>query len=196
MAVILQKDWAAMLTFTELHDSILKEIGRALRGISENQYREFCSDVAGAGRIVLFGLGREGLAVRAFCMRLVHLGLDAHMAGDITALPIGPGDLQIVASGPGNLTLTRAMIELGHRAGARVVVVTAQPDGPDPEAADAVVVIPAQTMADDRERTSVLAMGTAFELAMGIFFDLVVIGIQELPGQTLEDMRARHFNLE
>jgi 6-phospho-3-hexuloisomerase len=193
---ILHKDWAAMRTFSKLQDSILTEIGMALRGVSENEYLEFCSDIAGAGRIVCFGLGREGLAVRAFCMRLAHLGLDAHMAGDVTALPIGPGDLLVVTSGPGNLTLTRAMIEVGHRAGGRVTVVTAQPDGPDPEAADAVVVIPAQTMADDRESASVLPMGTAFEIAMGIFFDLAVIGIQDLTGQTNEDLRARHFNLE
>lgn len=185
-----------MRTFSVLQDSILTEIGGVLRGVSESAYHQFCDDVTGAGRIVCYGLGREGLALRAFGMRLAHLGFDAHMAGDVTALPIGPDDLLIVTSGPGNLTLTRAMIELGHRAGARVIVVTAQPDGPDPEAADAVVVIPAQTMANDRDSASVLAMGTAFEIAMGMFFDLAVIRIQELTGQTLERMRARHFNLE
>jgi D-arabinose 5-phosphate isomerase GutQ len=51
-------------------------------------------------------------------------------------------------------------------------------------------------MATDRDSASVLAMGTAFELAMAIFFDLAVIRIQALRGETLESMRERHFNLE
>jgi 6-phospho-3-hexuloisomerase len=111
-------------------------------------------------------------------------------------MPVREGDLLIVTSGPGNLTLTGAMIELGQRAGARVLVVTAQRDAPDPQAADRAVVIPAQTMANDRGSASVLAMGTAFEIAMGMFFDLAVIRIQDLTGQTLEQLRERHFNLE
>ena len=174
----------------------MTELRRILANVSGDDYVDFCERVATAGRIACFGLGREGLALRGFCMRLAHLGFDAHVAGDVTALPIGDGDLLIVTSGPGNLTLTRAMIELGRRAGASVVVVTAQPDAPDARSADTHVWIPAQTMADDRGSASVLAMGTTFELAMAIFFDLAVIRIQELTGQTLEQMRARHFNLE
>ena len=185
-----------MRTFSDLHDLLLVEIGDVLDRVSEEEFRQFCADLVSAGRTVCYGLGREGLALRGFCMRLAHLGLEAHMAGDVTALPVRPGDLLIVTSGPGNLTLTAAMIDLGHRAGARVTVITAQPDGPDPRVADARVVIPAQTMADDWASSNILAMGTTFELALGIFFDLAVIRLQELTGQTLEQMRGRHFNLE
>jgi len=84
----------------------------------------------------------------------------------------------------------------GSAARPTVVVVTAQPDAPDPTSADFALTIPAQTMATDRDSASVLAMGTAFELAMAIFFDLAVIRIQALRGETLESMRERHFNLE
>jgi 6-phospho-3-hexuloisomerase len=182
--------------FAELRRSVIAEIGAVLDRIEPGAYEEFCREIASARRVVCFGLGREGLAVRAFCMRLVHIGFDAHVAGDVTALPVSSGDVVVVTSGPGNLTLTRAMIELAHKASATVIVVTAQPNGPDPRAADLAVTIPAQTMADDRGSASVLAMGTAFEIAMGIFFDLAVIRIAELRGQSLEAMRSRHFNLE
>jgi 6-phospho-3-hexuloisomerase len=185
-----------MRTFSELQHAMLAELGDVLSRVPDDSYRQFCDDIIVARRIACFGLGREGLALRAFCMRLAHLGFDAHMAGDVTALPVREGDLLIVTSGPGNLTLTGAMIELGQRAGARVLVVTAQRDAADPQAADRAVVIPAQTMADDRGSASVLAMGTAFEIAMGMFFDLAVIRIQELTGQTHDQLRERHFNLE
>jgi 6-phospho-3-hexuloisomerase len=185
-----------MATFAELRDSTLTELSQVLKQVDPDAYETFCTTIGGAHRVVCFGLGREGLALRGFCMRLAHMGFDAHMAGDVTAMPVGPGDLVIVTSGPGNLVMTRSMIDLAHRAGASVIVATAQPDAPDPRSADFAMTIPAQTMADDAGSRSVLAMGTAFELAMAIFFDLAVIRIQALRGQSLEQMRARHFNLE
>jgi len=185
-----------MATFADLRDSTIAELGEVLSRIDPDAYETFCATLAGANRVVCFGMGREGLALRGFCMRLAHMGFDAHMAGDVTAMPVGPGDIVLVTSGPGNLTLTRSMIELARRAGASVVVVSAQPDAPDPQSADFALTIPAQTMANDRGSASVLAMGTAFELAMAIFFDLAVIRIQALRGESLESMRERHFNLE
>lgn len=185
-----------MRTFTELQGCLLAEVGSVLGRVSEHEYQQLCEDIVQARRIALFGLGREGLAVRAFAMRLAHLGLDVHVAGDVTALPIGPGDLLIVSSGPGSLTLATAMIELGRRAGSRVIVITARPESSEAQAADAQVVIPAQTMADDRDSESALAMGTAYELAMAMIFDLAVVRLQELTGRTAEQLRERHFNLE
>ena len=185
-----------MATFAALRDSTIAELSSVLGRVEPNAYEAFCTTIAGANRVVCFGLGREGLALRGFCMRLAHMGFDAHVAGDVTAMPVGRGDVVIVTSGPGNLTMTRSMIDLAHRAGASVVVVTAQPDSPDPRSADFALTIPAQTMANDRGSASVLAMGTAFELAMAIVFDLAVIRIQTLRGESLESMRERHFNLE
>lgn len=147
-------------------------------------------------RIVCYGLGREGLMIRAFCMRLMHLGFDAHVAGDVTAPPIGPGDALLLSSGPGDLTMIRAMTGLAQGAGARVIALTAQRDGPDPRAADLAIVIPAQTMATDRGSASILPMGTAYEIALLIFLDLVTIRLRELTGQTMEQIRERHYNLE
>jgi 6-phospho-3-hexuloisomerase len=183
-------------SFSNLQTQVLAEISTVLGKIDPGTYETFCATIAGARRVVCFGMGREGLAIRALCMRLAHMGFDAHVAGDVTAMPVTAGDVVLVTSGPGNLTLTHGMIDLGRRAGATVVVVTSQPDAPDPQAADLAVTIPAQTMATDIGSRSVLAMGTAFEIAMGIFFDLAVIRIQQLRGQSLEDMRKRHFNLE
>lgn len=185
-----------MQPLESLRRRMMAEINAAAEGVNEQEFEQFCALIAHAGRIVCFGLGREGLALRGFCMRLMHLGQDAHMAGDITAKPVGPGDAVVVTSGPGNLTLTRAIIDLARKGGATVIVITAQPDSPDPVAADLAVTILAQTMADDTGSDSILAMGTAFELTLAILFDLAVIRIQELLGQTLDEMRARHFNLE
>ena len=42
-----------------------------------------------ATRIFLYGVGRNGLVLQAFAMRLVHLGLDAHFVGQLSAPPAG-----------------------------------------------------------------------------------------------------------
>ena len=63
-------------------------------------------------------------------------------------------------------------------------------------AADAVIHIRAQTMADDKGGTSVLPMGSLYEAAMLVCFDIVSIVLRERTGQSMEGMRARHTNLE
>jgi 6-phospho-3-hexuloisomerase len=74
--------------------------------------------------------------------------------------------------------------------------VTAQPQGEVPTAADVVIYLRAQTMADDKGGASVLPMGSLYEAAMLIFFDIVSIVLRERSAQTMEGMRARHTNLE
>jgi 6-phospho-3-hexuloisomerase len=51
-------------------------------------------------------------------------------------------------------------------------------------------------MADDKGGASVLPMGSLYEAAMLIFFDIVSIVLRKRTGQTMEAMRARHTNLE
>jgi 6-phospho-3-hexuloisomerase len=81
--------------------------------------------------------------------------------------------------------------------GARTLVVTAQPSSPALQAADAVIVLPAQTIADDTgAAASMLPMGTLFEWLELAFFDLLALRLGERTGQTVEQIRARHTNLE
>jgi 6-phospho-3-hexuloisomerase len=172
----------------ELHSTLLAMDERAVAGLTDR--------IIAAGRIACYGLGRELLSLRAFCMRLMHLGLDAHVVGDVTAQPVGKGDLVIVSAGPGKLAMAETIVDLSRNAGASTLVITAQPDGPVPSKADHVIVIPAQTMADDAGSLSILSMGTAYEIALLIYLDLVAISLRQATGQSMDDLRRRHFNLE
>jgi len=157
---------------------------------------KLCDELLKARRIACYGVGREGLMMRALCMRLMHLGLDAHMVGDMTTPALGAGDLLVLSAGPGSFSTVKALQGVAHMAGARTVAVTAQPAGEVPAAADAVIHIRAQTMADDKGGKSVLPMGSLYEAAMLVFFDIVSIVLRERMGQTMEGMRSRHTNLE
>ena len=184
------------MLFATSVDQAVEEIRSAVRQVDESAFERLAADLAGAGRIVCFAMGREGLALRAFVMRLMHLGLDAHMWGDITAGPVHAGDIVLVIDGPGELEMTAALVGLAKGHGAMVWMITAQPDARDPGLADAVLEIPAQTMADDRGGASILPMGTAFEIGAGLLLDLMVLRLLDLTGQTLDEIRVRHANLE
>ncbi|MFN8594462.1 MAG: SIS domain-containing protein [Thermomicrobiales bacterium] len=173
------------------------ELRDALAGVSPATIDQMADELLAAGRILCTGAGREGLMMRALCMRLMHLGLDAHMVWDMTTPPIGAGDLLIVSVGPGHSPVAEALMDRAKKAGASTMAVTAQPDGPTPRAADIVVLLPAQTMADDTGATaSMLPMGTLFEWLQLAFFDLLALRLRERTGQTLDEIRERHTNIE
>jgi 6-phospho-3-hexuloisomerase len=175
----------------------LNEIERVFSNLVSDTGDRLCHEILKARRIACYGVGREGLMMKALCMRLMHLGLEAHVVGDMTTPPIGPGDLLLVSAGPGEFSTVLALMSVARNAGARSLVVTAQPDRAAAANADVVVHLPAQTMANDQSGvTSLLPMGSLYEAVQLIFFDLVSIMLREKTGQSPEKMRQRHTNLE
>lgn len=172
------------------------ELAQGAAGTDPDALAALGAAIAAAPRIVTYGCGREGLMMRALAMRLYHLGLDVHCVGDMSCPPLGAGDLFLVSSGPGQLSTVAALILQARAAGARIACVTAEPAGPDPQSADLVLTIPAQTMARDRTSSALLPMGSIFEGAQFLIFELLVLDLRQRLGQTTAGMRARHTNLE
>jgi len=156
-----------------------------------------CAEIAGAGAVVLYGCGREGLMMRALATRLHHLGLRVAMQGDMAAPPVGPGDLLIVSAGPGERATVSALMAVASRDGARVLFLTAETEAAAAGRADRVLVIPAQTMARDRAPDAgVLPMGSVYEAALFFLFEIMVLRLRDSLGVSPGAMRARHTNLE
>jgi len=175
----------------------LNDLGRVFAKLPDAAADPLIEAIVGAKRIVLFGCGREGLQMRGFAMRLFHMGRNVAVWGDMTTPPVGPGDLLIVSAGPGALPTAEVLVGIARKAGARTALVTAQSAGELTGHVDIVTVIPAQTMADDRgPALSVLPMGSLFETAQMIFFELVILKLRPRFSETSETMRARHTNLE
>lgn len=181
---------------SRLHRDALAEIGAALDKVEEGGLAAFVAAIAGAGRIALYGVGREGLAIRGLAMRLYHLGLDVGVVGDMTTPALGPGDLLVVSAGPGGFSTVEALMRVAAAAGAKVALVTANRAGSAAALADIVLVIPAQTMADDIGGASVLPMGSLYEGAAFVLFEMIVIALRRELNVDPASMRARHTNLE
>lgn len=176
----------------------LDELAGALGGVEEGSLEAACALLAGAGRIGVYACGREGLQMRGLAMRMFHLGMPVGVVGDMTMPPLGPGDVFFACSGPGVTTTVITLMEVARKVGATVLLLTAQPASEAAARADRVLLLPAQTMADDQgpARTSVLPMGSVFEGAMFVLFEIMILRLRALRGETADSMRARHTNME
>jgi len=182
---------------TSLYHAALGDFARVFDRIDQAAVTRAVDEIAAAKSIALYGVGREGLQIRGLAMRLFHLGLKAAMVGDMTTPHLGAGDLLIVSAGPGWFSTVEALMGVASRDGARTLLVTAQPGGACTKAADVVLPIPAQTMADDSGTSvSVLPMGSLFEGAQYILFEVMILMLREKLGIAPEAMRANHTNLE
>jgi len=180
-----------------LYSGALAELGTVFDRIDDAAVDNAIAVIASARRIALYGVGREGLQIKGLAMRLYHLGLDVSVVGDMTTPPLGAGDLLIVSAGPGYLSTVASLMQTASAAGAQTLCVTAQPDGRCPQAADHVLTIPAQTMADDTgQRQSVLPMGSLFEGAQYVLFECMILKLRDRLGVAAADMRGNHTNLE
>jgi 6-phospho-3-hexuloisomerase len=181
-----------------LFRTALDELGAVLAKVKEKNVDEACAMLARANRIAVFAGGREGLQIKGLAMRMFHLGMDVSVVGDMTTPPLGPGDVFFACSGPGETTTVVTLLKVARAAGAKNLVLTAQPQSSVAKLADFLLVMPAQTMADDQgeKKSSVLPMGSVFEGAMFVLFEVMVLKLKVLLGVDAEAMRARHTNME
>jgi 6-phospho-3-hexuloisomerase len=182
----------------DLFDAALAALAAVSARIAPEEIDTACATIVRARRIVIYGCGREGLQLRGFAMRLHHLGLQVAVQGDMAAPPVGPGDLLVVSAGPGELPTVTALMRVAREAGAAVLFLTAEPATPSAALADHMLVVPAQTMARDSGpgATSLLPMGSVYEGALFLLFEIMVLRLGGLLGVTPAAMRARHTNLE
>jgi 6-phospho-3-hexuloisomerase len=175
----------------------LEELTGVMERLDDDAVDRAVGMIAKARTIVVFGGGREGLQIKGFAMRLFHMGRSVSVVGDMTTPAIGEGDLFVVTVGPGEISTALALLDIAKRAGATILVLTAQPQGRAARYADFVLVVPAQTMANDQGGpTSVLPMGSLYEGALFVLFEIMILKLRDLVQVSPESMRARHTNLE
>ncbi len=183
---------------TSLYTSALSELSGVFDKIDDAEVDKALDMIATAKTTVVFGGGRERLQIMGFAMRLYHMGLKVAVEGDMTTPPVGTGDLFLVTCGPGEISTALALMDVAKKAGAKILLLTAQPRGRAAAYADFVLTIPAQTMADDQgaKKSSVLPMGSLFEGALFVLFEVMILKLRDKLKIDPETMRSNHTNLE
>jgi 6-phospho-3-hexuloisomerase len=185
------------VTQPSVYRGALEELGVVLDKLDDGAVDHAVQTIARARHVCVFGGGREGLQIRGFAMRLFHLGRSVSVVGDMTTPALGPDDLFLVTVGPGEISTAVALVGVAKAAGAKVLVITAQPNGRVPLMADEVLLLPAQTMADDQgPSVSILPMGSLYEGALFVLFEIMILKLKETLAVTAEAMRANHTNME
>lgn len=175
---------------------ILAELQRVLAGVKPEQVSAAGTMLTGARRVFLVGAGRSALALRMAAMRLMHLGLQAYVAGDVTTPPIADGDVLVAASASGTTKTVLLAADVAKKAGAKLLAITASAETPLAKQADTVVVVPAASKADVEGRTSAQYAGSLFEQSVLLLFDGMFHSLWKSGAQSTEELLARHANLE
>ncbi len=172
-------------------DAIYRELADIARQVPREQADALAGAAVEARRVFVSGMGRSGLMMRAFAMRLMQLGLTAYIVGDTTTPSIAKGDLLVVGSRFGRSGSLQHHAAIARREGARVAVVTMDPGTPLAEGADLVATIPVSEGGPSQQ-----PLGTLFEQSLLVYLDAVVILLKRRLHATEKAMRRRHTNLE
>jgi len=184
-----------MSEYKELARTVLQEHERVLMEINDEEVEMLLDAIAEANCIQVFGMGRMKAAVRAFVMRLMHMGLDAHVVYDTTCPNIGPGDLLIVNCAC--TTIGYTVMKFARDLGARVVAITANPTSKASGLCDFTVNLKGQVHGGrDYETPSIQPMAALFEQTIFVFEDIVIQLLMKKLNITAEEMAKRHTNLD
>jgi 6-phospho-3-hexuloisomerase len=172
-------------------DAIYRELSDIAAALPREQAESLARAVRDSRRVFVSGMGRSGLMMRAFAVRLTQLGVTVFVVGDTTTPSIAKGDLLVVGSRYGRSGSLSHFVHIARREGARVAVVTMAPDTPLAESADIVATIPVAEGGPSKQ-----PLGTLFEQSLLVYLDAVVVLLKRLLHKTEKAMRKRHTNLE
>jgi len=176
---------------------IVEELKKTLSGVDPVACEALISRIIKAKRVFFAAAGRSALSIRAFAMRLMHLGLTVYVMGEIVTPAIGEGDLLIIGSGSGETDSLLAAAKRAKSFGAELALVTIFPESSIGKLADEVVRISAPTSKVASNFTSIQPGGSCFEQSMLLLLDAFVIRIAETLNLDAEaNLKLRHANLE
>jgi 6-phospho-3-hexuloisomerase len=187
-----------MKNIQEIGRHIIQELEKTVSNVADDQTQDLVQAIQQASKIFVAGAGRSGFMVKAFAMRLMHIGFDVYVAGETITPNLTSEDILIIASGSG---ATGSLVVIAQKAkviGARIGLVTIDPQSPIAKLADIVLTIPAPSPKIQKETgfTSIQPMGSLFEQSLLLLLDAVILILMEKQHKTSDTMFTRHANLE
>ncbi len=176
-------------TASESAKYLLDHLMRILAVDRRKEIQESVDVLTAAKKLFVYGVGRSGLAARAFAMRMVQLGIDCYFIGETITPVVSDGDAVLIVSNTGSTMSAIQVANIARRVGAKVISVTGHRTSKLGHASNVVLLIQAT---DDGTQARLAPLGTLFEDATVLLLDGVVAEVMERLGQTEADMRGRH----
>lgn len=154
------------------------------------------------GKILGYAAGRMGLALKAFIMRLNHLGFHAYWFGDTYVPPMNENDVFICCSNSGTTKSVSNILDIfKKKAGKNIIAVVGNADSYMANEASCIVKFKTcnggLNSADDPTKiNSKQPMTTLTEQAMFILFDAMALMLIRKLGIDIKDTKQYHSNIE
>lgn len=183
-------------------NEILNEIKQVLDSIDEYSVDLMCEVIESSDKVVGYGAGRMGLVLKAFIMRLNHLGIDAYYMGDTYIPPLGKYDLVIVSSASGETELIKKFCEeVKKKTECCIGAVTGNRNSSIGAMANWVIEYTscngALNSPDSSDKIdSAQLMSTLNEQATYILFDIMIRKLMDKMELDPDKIKRNHFNVE
>lgn len=168
---------------------LIENLAKILAVDRSREIAEAVGILTSAKKLFVYGVGRSGLAARAFAMRMVQLGIDCYFIGETITPVVNDGDAVLIVSNTGSTMSAIQVANIARRVGAKVISVTGHPTSKLAHASNVVLLIQSN---GSSAQSRLAPLSTLFEDASVLLLDGVVAQVMERLGQTEADMRGRH----
>ncbi|CAD7697233.1 unnamed protein product [Ostreobium quekettii] len=205
-------DWQDL---SSIFTTVLEELTSIASTVSTPDINFLAAAVKDARNICCYGVGREGLVMKALASNLHHMGFVSYFVGDINMPSVGKSDLFLVSAGPSYYSSVSALALEAMRLGGKVIAFTSHKTAELPFA-EHVIRIPSQTLAPSIPsgvgkrspegsdtvsflpggQGSILHMGASYELSLWLVLECMSVMLRKKCKVGSSEMRNRHTNLE
>ena len=184
--------------YIKISTEIIEEIEKVIKDFDDTRLNELMEELLIKKRIFITGVGRTGMIMKSFAMRLMHLGLKVFVTGEINTPSINKDDLMIVGSGSGETSTVVALSEMAKKLGVKIVLFTINDSSTMGEIATTKITISATSpkLIKKNNFHSIQPMGALFEQSLMITLDTLIIMLMEKLKVKSEKMFENHANLE
>lgn len=175
------------------------ELCQTLQNIDEQELSAFIDILKDHPRIFVYGAGRSLLMMKAFAMRLMHLGYEAYVVGEVTTPAFLKHDCLVIASASGE---TKSLLMIAENAKAiqgQILALTIFEGSSLAKLADGIIRVPAYTdkrPPSETNRPSLLTGSSMFEEAVLLLGDTIILELAKHKQLDLTKAFDKHANLE
>lgn len=182
---------------TQYLSEILNELNSSADLISDDAAEALVNGILESKKVFIAGAGRSGFMAKSFAMRMMHMGIDAHVIGETVTPGFEKEDILIIGSGSGETKSLVSMAEKAKSIGGTIAAVTIFPESTIGQMADIIVKLPGSPKDQtDGDYKTIQPMGSLFEQTLLLFYDSVILRFMEKKGLDTNKMYGKHANLE
>ena len=190
------------MKYIEYYNKIKEELGEVLESIDEQKLSQFVEMISNANKVMGYSAGRMGFGLKAFLMRLNHLGINAYWFGDNYIPPMDENDVFICCSNSGTTKSVASIFDIfKNKSHGKTVAFVGNEQSYMGQNADLTVTFKTcnggLNSADDTTKINIIQpMTTLTEQAMFLLFDIVVMMIIEKKHINIVETKKFHSNIE